>query len=76
MVVIVAIGTPVAVYVSRCSPREHLVWQACLLLSVLLPPLSLGILFSLAFGPDGSGCPCRGGLFGEGFLGGLGSEMM
>lgn len=54
MVIIVAIGTPVAVYVSHCSSRERHVWQACLLLPVLLPPLALGILFSLAFGPHGA----------------------
>ena len=54
MVFIVAMGTPAAVYISRRSARERLVWQACLLLPVLLPPLALGILFSLAFGPHGA----------------------
>ena len=53
MVVIVALGTPVAVYLAQCRARERLVWQALLLIPILLPPLALGILFSLAFGPGG-----------------------
>ena len=38
--------------VRRAQPRrrERLWWQAVLLVSVLLPPLALGILLSLAFG--------------------------
>ncbi len=55
MAVVVATGTPVAAYVSRAAPRERLVWQAILLVSVLLPPLALGILISLAFGPHALG---------------------
>ena len=54
MLVIVALGTPVAVYLARCGARERLFWQALLLLPILLPPLALGILFSLAFGPGGA----------------------
>ncbi len=54
MVVIVALGTPVALYVARCGRRERLLWQALLLIPILLPPLALGILFSLAFGPRGT----------------------
>lgn len=54
MVVIVAIGTPVAAYIARCRPRERLVWQAILLIPILLPPLALGILMTLAYGPYGS----------------------
>ncbi len=53
MLVIVALGTPVALYLARCGARERLFWQALLLLPILLPPLALGILFSLAFGPGG-----------------------
>ena len=53
MLIIVAAGTPVAVYVARCGTRERLVWQAVLLIPILLPPLALGILLSLAFGPYG-----------------------
>jgi molybdate/tungstate transport system permease protein len=54
MVVIVAVGTPVAAYIARCSTRERLFWQALLLIPILLPPLALGILLTLAFGPYGS----------------------
>jgi molybdate/tungstate transport system permease protein len=52
MVVVVAVGTPVALYVTRCAQRERLLWQALLLVSILLPPLALGILLALAFRPD------------------------
>lgn len=55
MIVVVALGTPMALYVRRASPRERLVWQAVLLVSVLLPPLALGILLSLTFGSHGLG---------------------
>lgn len=55
MVVVVLLGTPIALYVARSAPRERLVWQAILLVSVLLPPLALGILISLAFGPHALG---------------------
>jgi molybdate/tungstate transport system permease protein len=54
MVIIVLIGTPVAAYIARCRARERLVWQAVLLIPILLPPLALGILMTLAFGPYGS----------------------
>lgn len=54
MLVIVALGTPMAAYVARCSSRERLLWQALLLIPILLPPLALGILFTLAFGPFGA----------------------
>src|SRR6476659_5568282 len=54
MLIIVAIGTPVAAYIARCSTRERLWWQAILLVPILLPPLALGILLTLAFGPYGS----------------------
>jgi molybdate/tungstate transport system permease protein len=54
MAIIVILGTPVAGYIARCRMRERLLWQAVLLLPILLPPLALGILLSLAFGPYGS----------------------
>jgi molybdate/tungstate transport system permease protein len=54
MVVIVAVGTPVAAYIARCSTHERLWWQAVLLVPILLPPLALGILLTLAFGPYGT----------------------
>lgn len=52
MVIVVAIGTPIALYLAHCSRRERVWWQAALLASILLPPLALGILLSLAFGPQ------------------------
>lgn len=55
MVIVVAVGTPMALYVARATARERLWWQAILLVSVLLPPLALGILLSLAFGPHALG---------------------
>src|SRR5215831_5434013 len=54
MVVIVLVGTPVAAYIAGCRTRERLVWQALLLIPILLPPLALGILLTLAFGPYGA----------------------
>jgi len=51
MLLVVGVGTPVALYIARASARERIWWQAILLLSILLPPLALGILMSLAFGP-------------------------
>src|SRR5215831_2318571 len=54
MLVIVAIGTPIAAYIARCRSRERLVWQALLLIPILLPPLALGILMTLAFGVYGT----------------------
>src|SRR5215472_11319426 len=53
MAIIVAVGTPVAAYIVHCRPRERLLWQAVLLVPILLPPLALGILMTLAFGPYG-----------------------
>ena len=57
MVIVVALGTPMALYVVRAAPRERIAWQAILLVSVLLPPLALGILLSLAFGTHFSNTP-------------------
>lgn len=51
LLLIVAAGTPVALYIARSSPMRRLCLQGILLISVLLPPLALGILLSLAFGP-------------------------
>ena len=55
MLIVVALGTPMALHIARSSAREQLWWQAILLISVLLPPLALGILMSLAFGPHALG---------------------
>jgi len=54
MLIILAIGTPMAAYIAHCRTRERLLWQAVLLIPILLPPLALGILLSLAFGPYGA----------------------
>ena len=51
MAIVVVLGTPVALYVARTHPGERIVWQAIFLTSILLPPLALGILLALAFGP-------------------------
>ena len=52
MLVVVLAGTPVAVHIAAARTRERLLWQALLLISILLPPLALGILLSIAFGPN------------------------
>jgi molybdate/tungstate transport system permease protein len=52
LVVDVVVGTPVAYYLARSASRDRIVWEAVVLLSVLMPPLALGILLSLAFGPQ------------------------
>ena len=54
MLIILAIGTPIAAYITHCRMRERLLWQAVVLIPILLPPLALGILLSLAFGPYGA----------------------
>lgn len=48
----VILGTPVAWYLARHTGRDCIVWEAAVLVSVLMPPLALGILLSLAFGPQ------------------------
>jgi len=53
LAIVIAIGTPLARYLRDAPPRERLLWQGALLVSILLPPLALGILLSLAFGPHG-----------------------
>src|ERR1700733_3273570 len=52
VVIDIAVGTPVAWYLARRAGRERIVWEAAVLISVLMPPLALGILLSLAFGPQ------------------------
>ncbi len=54
MLIVVGVGTPMAAYIAQCKAKERLLWQAALLIPILLPPLALGILFTLAFGPYGS----------------------
>jgi molybdate/tungstate transport system permease protein len=48
----VLLGTPVAWYLARTAGRDRILWEAAVLISVLMPPLALGILLSLAFGPQ------------------------
>lgn len=52
LVIDVLLGTPVAFYLARSAGRDRIVWEAAVLLSVLMPPLALGILLSLAFSPQ------------------------
>jgi molybdate/tungstate transport system permease protein len=52
MLIDIVIGTPVAIYLTRHTGAECVIWEAAILLSVLMPPLALGILLSLAFGPQ------------------------
>src|SRR5207244_4488612 len=54
MVIIVAIGTPMAAYIARCGTRERLLWQAVLLDPILLTSLELVILLTLVFGSIGT----------------------
>jgi molybdate/tungstate transport system permease protein len=51
LLLVIIAGTPVAYYLARREGVERAVWEGAILLSVLLPPLALGILLSLSFGP-------------------------
>jgi len=48
----IAIGTPVAFYLARGHRHDLILWEGAVLISVLMPPLAIGILLSLAFGPQ------------------------
>jgi molybdate/tungstate transport system permease protein len=48
----IILGTPVAWYLARHAGPDCIVWEAALLISALMPALALGILLSLAFGPQ------------------------
>jgi molybdate/tungstate transport system permease protein len=48
------LGTPVAWYLAHHRGRDSIAWEAAILISVLMPPIALGILLSLAFGPQTS----------------------
>ena len=52
LAIVVAVGTPVAWYLARVAKRDRILWEAAVLISVLMPPLALGILLSLAYGPQ------------------------
>lgn len=49
--IVIVVGTPVAWYLARRAGRDRVVWEAAVLISVLTPPLALGLLLSLAYGP-------------------------
>ncbi|MGH9481957.1 MAG: ABC transporter permease subunit [Terriglobales bacterium] len=53
MLIVVAAGTPVALYIRRCGRLARMWWQAALLVSILLPALALGILLTLSLRPEG-----------------------
>jgi molybdate/tungstate transport system permease protein len=48
----VLVGTPVAWHLARDTGADRIIWEAAVLVSVLMPPLATGILLSLAFGPQ------------------------
>jgi molybdate/tungstate transport system permease protein len=50
LVVDIGVGTPAALYLARGRGRDALFWEGAVLISVLMPPLAIGILLSLAFG--------------------------
>jgi molybdate/tungstate transport system permease protein len=52
IVIDVVCGTPVAWYLAHSAGRDRIAWEAAVLISVLMPTLALGILLSLAFGPQ------------------------
>jgi len=54
MLLVVAVGTPVALYIRRTGRAARTWWEAALLASILVPSLALGILLSLAFRPEGA----------------------
>jgi molybdate/tungstate transport system permease protein len=51
LLLVVIAGTPAAYYLARREGVERAIWEGALLVSVLLPPLALGILLSLSFSP-------------------------
>jgi molybdate/tungstate transport system permease protein len=50
LAIVIAVGTPVALHLARRAGPERVIWEAALLITVLMPPLALGILLTLAFG--------------------------
>lgn len=52
LVIDVLLGTPVAYYLARSHGPEQILWEGLILISVLMPPLALGILLTTAFGPQ------------------------
>lgn len=52
MLAVVALGTPMALYIRRAARWERLTWQTLLLVSMLLPALALGILLTVSLRPE------------------------
>ncbi|MHB1529729.1 MAG: ABC transporter permease subunit [Acidiferrobacteraceae bacterium] len=52
LVVVVLFGTPVAWHLARTRKPSTLLLEAAVLISVLMPPLALGLLLSLALSPQ------------------------
>ncbi len=52
LVIVALVGTPLAWSLKQASRRERTALDAIILLSVLMPPLALGLLLALAFGPS------------------------
>jgi molybdate/tungstate transport system permease protein len=48
----IGLGTPAAFYLARSRGPDVILWDGAVLISVLMPPLAVGILLSLAFGPE------------------------
>ena len=51
LLIVVAIGTPLAFSLRGATRAVRITFEAVVLLSVLMPPLALGLLLALAFGP-------------------------
>ncbi len=51
LLIVIALGTPAAYYLARLSGLERAVFEGAIIVSVLMPPLALGLLLSLSFGP-------------------------
>ncbi|MHB1565849.1 MAG: ABC transporter permease subunit [Acidiferrobacter sp.] len=51
MLIVVLIGTPLALALRSAPARERWAFEGVVLVSVLMPPLALGLLLVLAFGP-------------------------
>jgi molybdate/tungstate transport system permease protein len=53
LLIIAAIGTPVAAAMARAQGRRRIVAEILVLLPLLTPPLALGILLAIFYGPIG-----------------------
>lgn len=51
ILIVIIVGTPLALALKSAPPRERWAFEGVVLLSVLMPPLALGLLLVLAFGP-------------------------